>query len=540
MRCGRLYSITDFRGCLELKSGTPLGSGWRMTRWGKCVTSDLNALPGEFMRSRKSIKEQSPAKSVNKSKSSFSFSTDPILPNTTDVVSARSLPREQQVDFANLGDGTLIEMIEDPNDSANSLLAIYRNGKVRYTGKLERDDRVLVPVPRQDGILRHIRLARGSQPYESLRSLMSDVGGLIRACVDMDSTDTILVAAFVVSTWFIERLPVAPYLALVGQPRSGKTTMLQVLNLLCRLPLFTSDITSAAYYEVYDVLTPTLLVDETLTAGNKRALFHLLKTGTTRGSVTLRRGRSLKAFGPKVVSWTELPNDPALNSRCVIIPMQETRRTDLSKPSDKHILYHADVIRMRLLQFRFENFKSLLLPAIPGDERLHSRTRDLYQALALPLGSDAELCKDLVRVFEDQQEINREPLSPAAGAILWVLYLWDHSYSPGGKCAIRDLTNAVNSHLERVGEALRLNAHEVGRALTSLGITNRKRTNSGFFVYLDQKTKLRIHNLAYGHGIDQENPFQGNGFGDHCELCRNLRAPSPPTETKGNSGMPSN
>jgi hypothetical protein len=161
--------------------------------------------------------------------------------------------------------------------------------------------------------------------------------------------------------------------------------LLQVFNLLCRRPLFTADITSAAFYDVYEKLTPTLLVDETLTAGNKRALFHLLKTGTTRGSVTLRRGRSLKAFGPKVLSWMELPNDPALNSRCVIIPMQETTRTDLTKPNDKWILDAADVLCRRLLQCRLENFKSLCLPKVPGDERLHSRTRDLYQALALPL-----------------------------------------------------------------------------------------------------------------------------------------------------------
>ena len=76
-------------------------------------------------------------------------------------------------------------------------------------------------------------------------------------------SDVSLIAAFVVSTWFIEDLAVAPYLALVGPPRSGKTTLLQVLNLVCRRPLLTADITSAAFYEVYEKLTPTLLVDET-------------------------------------------------------------------------------------------------------------------------------------------------------------------------------------------------------------------------------------------------------------------------------------
>jgi len=65
------------------------------------------------MSSRKSIKEQAPAKSLSKSKSRSLFSTDPTLPNTTHVVSTGTLAREQQVDFAELADGTLVETIED-------------------------------------------------------------------------------------------------------------------------------------------------------------------------------------------------------------------------------------------------------------------------------------------------------------------------------------------------------------------------------------------------------------------------------------------
>ena len=335
------------------------------------------------------------------------------------------------------------------------------------------------------------------------------------------------------STWFLERLQIAPYLALVGLPRSGKTTLLQVLNLLCRRPLLTADITSAAFYEVYEKLGPTLLVDETLTAGNRRELFHLLKTGTTRGSVTLRKGRSLKAFGPKVITWTELPNDAALNSRCVIIPMQETNRTDLAKPTDKKILDLAGDLRKELLQYRLEKYHSLRVPKVEGDERLHSRTRDLYQSLALPLGADSGLGEHLVHLFEKQQEINREPLSPACAAVLRFLYLWIHLNLKEGKCAQKDLTFGVNLNLERLQETFRLNAHEVGRALTSLGFTNRKRTNAGFILWLDVRTRKRIHNLAHDHAIDQERRFLEQGFANGCELCKNSKPA--PAEKKGDS-----
>ena len=72
-----------------------------------------------------------------------------------------------------------------------------------------------------------------------------------------------------------------------------------------------------------------------------------------------------------------------------------------------------------------------------------------------------------------------------------------------GKCAQKDLTVGVNFNLERLQETFGLNAHEVGRALTSLGFTNRKRANSGFILWLDLRTRKRIHELAHAYAIDQ-------------------------------------
>jgi hypothetical protein len=488
--------------------------------------SEMSTLP---IRSWHSTEDPALADCLNKSKTPTSGPA--VIPSRI------SLP-EQVIDFVEVDDGTLVEMIEDPSNLANSLFAVYKNGTVEYAATVERADRVLVPVPRGQGILKHVRLPRGTQPCRSSAVLLGEIGSLILACVDISIDDASLIAAFVISTWFIESSPVAPYLALVGPPRSGKTTLLQVLNLVCRRPLLTADITSCAFYEVYEKLSPTLLVDETLTAGNRRELFHLLKTGTTRGSVTLRKSRSLKAFGPKVISYTELPNDAALNSRCVIIPMQETNRTDLAKTTDKKSLATADNLQKQLLQYRLENYHSLRLPKVEGDERLYSRTRDLYQALALPIGNQTEFCEYLVRLFEKQQEINREPLTPASTALLRFLYEWIHLHLKDGKCAQKELTFGVNLNLESLQETFRLNAHEVGRALTSLGFTNRKRTNEGFILWLDLRTRKRIHKLACDYAIDQERRFQEEGFSNGCGLCKNPIASNPTSaETKGDSGI---
>lgn len=110
---------------------------------------------------------------------------------------------------------------------------------------------------------------------------------ILKACVDLDEESRHLLAFFILGTWFIDRLPIAPYLALIGRARSGKTTTLRTLNLLCRRSLLTADISSSAFYSACESLTPTLLIDETATAGDRRTLYHLLRAGSTPDSIAL-------------------------------------------------------------------------------------------------------------------------------------------------------------------------------------------------------------------------------------------------------------
>jgi hypothetical protein len=335
----------------------------------------------------------------------------------------------------------------------------------------------------------------------------------------IDQEYAYLLALFALSTWFIDQLPVAPYVALVGLPGSGKSTALSLLHLLCRRALLTADITSAAFYRVCDRITPTLLVDETGTAGEKRALFHLLRTGTTRGPVAFRKQESFKAFGAKAISWIELPNDAALNSRCILIPLHQTHRTDLKRPSDPEIVQAADDLQKQLLHLRLEKYKKLKLPKIQGDEKLYSRGWDLYESLALPCGGNTRICEFLLNSLRRQQESNREPLAPKQSAVLRYLFSAIHHLPVRDNgIIVGDLTKGVNSLLRIEGEPFQLSPRELGSALTSLGFTNRKRTNVGWVVYLNRKARVRIHDLISAYGVDDPTCLPKPEV--QCDLCK--------------------
>ncbi len=438
-----------------------------------------------------------------------------------------------EIDFAELPDGSLVEMIEDPTNSAKSLLAVYKNGTVRYTEQLRDRERVLVPLSRTDLLLKHICLPQGAEPYGELKDLEADVSSFFHFCLDIEPRWWVAMTACVFSSWFPEELPVAPYLSLVGPPGSGKTTAIRILGLLCRRSLLTSDITSAAFYEVSHRMGPTVLIDETITAGHSRSLLHLLRTSNSRGFVSLRKDKAQMAYGPKVLAWLELPKDAALNSRSIIIPMHKTARTNLKSPDDPKVLWFAKKARMRLLQFRLENYKHLAQPKIPAGIELSSRMLDLYRALALPFGEDLEFRKCLGHVIAAQSQFQPRLLSPAQVSALRVLWGFIHEHPTADGIWLRDLTTAMNWDLASHGEPSGLNERTVGDVLTSLGLTNRTRKNSGYVLWLNRSVRVLIHKEVRDYEVDGL-PTEPNPKST-CDICVGQSTASP---RSGAGGLP--
>jgi len=411
----------------------------------------------------------------------------------------------------------------------NSKLELIRYCSDRSTLPFIRDFPVnehIVRPPDEDEVTRHIRFVKfdphlGWDKYGSVGNLLRRVNALIRRCLDLDDRHRFLLACFVLSSWFVDRLPIAPYVAFVGLPQSGKSTALKILQLLCRRGLITSDISSSAFYRACERFMPTLLIDETATAGQKKALFHLLRSGTTQDAVAFREGKSYRAFGAKVTVWRELPNDEALNSRCIVIPMRETSRTDLLKPTHHEIVKAADKLQRQLMRYKFNKCLTVRLPQISGCDQLRSRDRDVYEALALPIGEDPEASTHLLECMLEERDSNREPLPPNETAVIETLFEQIHLHPDEGTYAIRQLTQEVNSNLAGSAERFRLNARAVGAVLTTLGFRDRKRTSLGWVVWLDRTARKRIHELMSTYGLDAPSAhLPVRGLYAPCDFCK--------------------
>jgi hypothetical protein len=406
--------------------------------------------------------------------------------------------------------------------------------KATYGTRIKVEEQVFAPLE-GDELTRHVRFAQFCDLYVSASILLQKIDSFLSRCLDLDAGHRFLLACFVLSTWVVDRLPIAPILSVVGLSQSGKTTALNALYLLCRRSLITSDISSAAFKRVCDRLIPTIFIDNAATAGQERKLIHLLRSGATPGFVGSRGTQSYRTYGAKVVSWTELPDDDALNSQSIIIPMQESSRTDLKRTTDAEMVILADVLQGQLLNYRLRKLNTLQVPRTPGANKLRPRKRDLYEALAFPIADDPDACVRLLECMLQQHELHRLSLPPKHATVLETLFQLIHLHPEQGTLSFSDLAKNVNLNLERTGERFRLTGKGVGTALTSLGLfPARNRISSGTVSCLDRAERKRIHDLVSRHGIEflsdglpSENPAVPCNF---CEARDAQRPEMPPTE----------
>jgi hypothetical protein len=448
--------------------------------------------------------------------------------------SPSSIPRIE-VHFKHLDDGRVVELVEDPADTTKTKLAVFDSGNVYLTDAVEYAGQLLVPVGRTANGLEDISLPRAPRPYESAEEVFHRTLNLIESCVAQPDMYSLVTAAIVLNSWFADRLRPPVYLLLTGLPQSGKTTLLEMLQLLCRRPLLVSDISSAAAFDACSRFGCTLLIDENDWRADQysRALRKQLRAGTSKGLLTKHLRKTQHAYGMKILSGVELPDDPALRSRCIHYSMNESDRSDLRKPWDPQIVAAADVVRGQLLHFRLERYASVAPRIISGAEKLRPRSRDILSSLLAPLEGLEDVEQLLLAFFiKIHDPWTRDLLSPAQWAVLAALFEFVHLRTDAGYVQVSAVADLANQVLGRAGERFKLNPRKASDVLASLGFSYRERSSQGSRLCLDQEIVAKIHKLKRNHGVQWLAPAELRSQMDTCDFCKGNPSPTS-TQLKG-------
>ncbi len=442
-------------------------------------------------------------------------------------------PKVVGMDCAALPDGSLVELVKDPHDHAALCLLRWRDGKATLGRRIELGHKTLVPPSIDPTLVRVVRWPSGIMPCGDSQELLRAIELRLAEGFDLPDESVNLLSKFILSTWFPDRLPVAPYLWIVGPPESGKTTLLRFLHRVCRRAVLVGDLTAASLYQLTSLLRPTLLIDESDFGKSRMSLDvqRLLRTGNTPEMLTFRNGRPFETYGAKVFASRQLPDDAALASRAILIRMSPTRRK-LRPIRPEWLEQVAEEFQAKLLAIRLSNYAKLgTSPEFSSSvEHLTPRMRDLAYALATPLLGNTELEGELVTALKDQDEDARldryeEREWLAVGALFAICHDGIRNrmgWWPVIEVLVGGIAGKVNQDLELRGDSRRFSAKAMGKTLGALHIRTKKLGRLGRGIELTPSIRRKIHQLARDYGITRRDLLtnvHGECGGMPCELC---------------------
>ncbi len=319
------------------------------------------------------------------------------------------------------------------------------------TGKIQKEDYfkdgdiTYLPDINDDLIINNvIRIPSDAKDYGDTLELLSDIHRFIMKYVDIeDDLERDIIATYTLLTWVYDRFNAIPYLRVMGQYGTGKTRLLEVLN-ICYKSIDTSgNASSAPIFRLIDRYGGTLLIDEIELGRNtdkNEEIKEILRFGKDRNGVILKCDgpnfavRAYKAFGPKVFGSRKSYNDDALESRIINIKMKETKRNDIPLILEiEEFEKDSEEIRCKLLKWRFENYFKIDILAYKkyidvdvskrinemnaplicirnGDEQfinnLINRSEKRYKQLMedKSMSLNAEIIKEIIKINSNNQE----------------------------------------------------------------------------------------------------------------------------------------
>ena len=243
------------------------------------------------------------------------------------------------------------------------------------------------------------RYAPAPKPQNSemeAAAILEDTRQFIRRFLVISDAQAVALCLFILYTYTAEQFECAPYLHITSpEKRSGKSRLLEVMELLVSRPWLTSRTSAAALVRKLHEDHPTLLLDESDAAfkGDKEyseTLRGVLNAGHRKGgkaSLCLGKGCNIKVidlcvFGPKVIGGIgRLPDTVA--DRAIPIQLQRKRPGEnVERFRPRLIAPAASDLRERLAQWPTQDRPEILRSVFPElQEALSDRQHDVSEPL---------------------------------------------------------------------------------------------------------------------------------------------------------------
>ena len=389
--------------------------------------------------------------------------------------------------------GVLIEEIIDENTP--KFAVGLPDGSTRIVTAVVYGGRLHMPL--EDELLQKglIKLPGKPMNYDGELKLRERILEVIKRYVDVPAPFAEFCADYVMQTWLYDRTKAQHVLNFRGLVESGKTRGREVtVELSYRGMNLGGAMTPASLFRSAEVWKGTLCIDEgdLPRSSEEGSPVKILNMRCQHDGAIWRVDKetmklhAFRIFGPTVLCSRKGFFDDALESRCVVIPMEETEREDIPLTLPDEFYRDAAELRSMLLAFRFKHWHSFEVDDSIRFRGVGKRLNQMLQPMAsLARSISEELYTKIEHVATELYERQVEERAHSPDGMIIRSYL-ELKMEGNEEITPTDLSDRIRERFR-----YELDPKAVGRRLKPLGFMRSKTTGGVRVVKLEEKPLWR-------------------------------------------------
>ena len=185
----------------------------------------------------------------------------------------------------------MIDLVADPSDSSRLKLLLWDGTNAKVAPRIKYRCCTYEPVALHPAVVRGVRWPTFCSACGSTRELFDRILSLITEKCGIAEQPARMMVYFIFSTWFPDRLALAPGLAIVGSAVGEAIQLLRFLHCVCRRPILLGGMSQPNLMSLPLSVYPTLLLDRPMLT---RPLQTFLSASNRRGFLAVNRGKKFR------------------------------------------------------------------------------------------------------------------------------------------------------------------------------------------------------------------------------------------------------
>jgi hypothetical protein len=397
----------------------------------------------------------------------------------------------------------MVELTFDPKRVPAIQFAVrLPSGEISYTTEIPFSDRTLIlpQKPRIRSLITKpaVLLPSRCQYYGSQEDLVTEVTSFIHKYAEIEPEWEARLAYYVLLSWVYDRFTAIPYLKFEGEPDTGKSRYLDVLEHLCyRAVSMSGATTPSPIFRMIELFGGTLLLDEAdyKFSDESDEITKILNCGYMQGKPVWRAEKDgdhhepvpYEVFGPKIIAQRHPFKDVATETRCLTYRTKERRvRDNIPRQLPPEFYSEAVVLRNKLLQWRFDNRDRIEINEKPLLE-MGSRATQIGAPL-YSISNDPSFQRSLVQ-FLAAYEKHQKQDKPQAFILEALIQLYKNNPKT---YTVKEIVERANEIVSQRGiETEELTTKPGGNFLSTFGF-NKKRQKDGYHVVYNPELAERL------------------------------------------------